>query len=216
MTNTYCKEEINTTFVPNKPPFFDMDPKDMHIRLKVLKFPNGNVANIDQRKIKHTLPRIMDSTNDTVTVTILNKLSSPFLKFDNETRTFTIDTSMMTLKDVGKHRVDLTLSDNGIPYNMTNNYLFYIHVSAGDVKHKKPKSVEPVIKKWYPGYCSARIASISPYGRLVVKFNDTMFTKLNLSHLNSSSMDIYVNAALNRDKEDDFKKRDISIKNWTL
>jgi len=89
--------------IPNMPPFFAEDPKNYTIALGVLKYPNGTLLANDNRTLTFAMPALFDATNDVVTPSIANSADLPFVKYDLVTGSLVVDTSKITLSQVGRH-----------------------------------------------------------------------------------------------------------------
>ena len=62
---------------------------------------------------------------------------------------------------------------------------------------------------------SARVASISSLGEVVIEFNATMDDSVNLTMLNSSVLDLYIVPALSREGEEDFNLSQVNF-TWVV
>ena len=62
---------------------------------------------------------------------------------------------------------------------------------------------------------SAKIISVSSLGLVEIEFNASMWTSLNLSLINQTSIDVYIKPALERNQDSSFNQDSISL-NWQV
>ena len=58
---------------------------------------------------------------------------------------------------------------------------------------------------------SAKIVSVSSLGLVEIEFNASMFTSLNFSLINETSIDVYILPALDRDQVNNFDPNSIAL-----
>ena len=62
---------------------------------------------------------------------------------------------------------------------------------------------------------SAKISAINSIGLVTIRFNSTMMTDINMTHINKTVIDMYITPAADRENEEDFRLSDLNF-TWEL